>query len=162
MIFIESNVPMYVVGSDETLKAAAVAGLEAAITAVERLVSDAAVLQEMVLQEILHRYTAIRRPEAIQPAFDVLLDAVDEVLPNEVADVQAAKEVLLGRYQLSARDAVHVAVMRRHGIGTVITLDRGFDGYPGIHRRSRSAGSARDRRTRAVTAVAGTMRTRRT
>ena len=131
MIFVDSNVPMYVVGSDEALKAAAVAALEAAITADERLVSDAE-----VLQEILHRYTAIRRPEAIQPAFDVLLDAVDEVLPIEVADVQAAKEVLLARYRLSARDAVHVAVMRRHGVDTVISFDRGFDGYPGIHRRS--------------------------
>ena len=131
MIFVDSNVPMYVVGSDEALKAAAVAALEAAITADERLVSDAE-----VLQEILHRYTAIRRPEAIQPAFDVLLDAVDEVLPIEMADVQAAKEVLLARYRLSARDAVHVAVMRRHGVDTVISFDRGFDGYPGIHRRS--------------------------
>ena len=130
MIFVDSNIPMYVVGSNEALKAAAVAALEAAITADERLVSDAE-----VLQEILHRYTAIRRPEAIQPAFDVLLEAVDQVLPIEVADVQAAKEVLLGRYRLSARDAVHVAVMRRHGIDTVITFDRGFDGYPGIHRR---------------------------
>ena len=131
MIFVDSNVPMYVVGSNEALKAAAVAAIEAAITADERLVSDAE-----VLQEILHRYTAIRRPEAIQPAFDVLLDAVDEVLPIEMADVQAAKEVLLARYRLSARDAVHVAVMRRHGIDTVITFDRGFDGYPGIRRRS--------------------------
>jgi uncharacterized protein len=131
MIFVGSNVPMYVIGGDEALKAAALAALEAAITADERLVSDAE-----VLQEILHRYTAIRRPEAIQPAFDVLLDAVDEVLPIELADVQVAKEVLFGRYRLSARDAVHVAVMRRHGIDTVITFDRGFDGYPGIHRRS--------------------------
>jgi predicted nucleic acid-binding protein len=131
MIFVDSNIPMYVIGSDEALKAAAVAALAAAITADERLVTDAE-----VLQEILHRYTAIRRSEAIQPAFDVLLDAVDEVLPIEVADVQAAKEVLLGRFRLSARDAVHVAVMRRRGIDTVISFDRGFDGYPGIHRRS--------------------------
>src|SRR5207342_1924572 len=36
MIFVDSNVPMYVVGSDEALKAAAVAAIEAAITADER------------------------------------------------------------------------------------------------------------------------------
>jgi hypothetical protein len=40
----------------------------------ERLVTDAE-----VFQEILHRYVAIERPEAIQPAYDALL-VVDEVL----------------------------------------------------------------------------------
>ena len=40
-----------------------------------RLVTDAE-----VLQEILHRYVAVNRRDAIQPAFDSLLGVVDEVL----------------------------------------------------------------------------------
>jgi uncharacterized protein len=40
----------------------------------ERLVTDAE-----VLEEILHRYVAIERPDAIQPAFDALLGVVDDV-----------------------------------------------------------------------------------
>jgi hypothetical protein len=39
---------------------------------------------------------------AIQPAFDVLLQVVDEVLPVDHDDVQAAKHILLGGYPLSA------------------------------------------------------------
>jgi predicted nucleic acid-binding protein len=42
--------------------------LERTINAGERLVTDAE-----VLQEILHRYVAIDRRDAIQPAFDALL-----------------------------------------------------------------------------------------
>jgi hypothetical protein len=34
-----------------------------------------------VLQEILHRYSAIARSDAIQPAFEALLGVVDEVFP---------------------------------------------------------------------------------
>ncbi len=41
---------------------------------------------------------------------------------------------MLGGYRLSARDALHVAVMRRHGIDTIMSFDRGFERYPGIRR----------------------------
>lgn len=87
-----------------------------------------------MLQEILHRYVAINRRDAIQPALDVLLTVVDEVLPIEAADVLAARDVVLGIPTLSARDALHVAVMRRHRIERILSFDRGFDGVPGIRR----------------------------
>ena len=35
---------------------------------------------------------------------------------------------------LSARDAVHVAVMRRRGVDRILSFDRGFDGLDGIVR----------------------------
>ncbi len=65
MIFVDSNVPMYLVGAEHPNKAKAQQLLEWALRAKERLVTDVE-----VLQEILHRYVAIRRREAIQPAFD--------------------------------------------------------------------------------------------
>ena len=43
-----------------------------------------------VLQEILHRYAAFERKEAIAPAFKVLLGVVDEVLAIERQDVPRA------------------------------------------------------------------------
>jgi len=87
-----------------------------------------------VLQEILHRYVAIRRRDSIQPAFDALLGVVDEVLPIAEADVQHAREIVLGSPELSARGAVHLAVMEHHGIDTILSFDHGFDGYPGVNR----------------------------
>ena len=55
-----------------------------------------------VLQEILHRYVSIARPDAIQPTFDALLGLVDV----DRAAVERAKDVAQGRNGLSARNAV--------------------------------------------------------
>src|SRR5690349_16324292 len=124
MIFIDSNVPMYLVGAVHPHKADARRMLESAIAERERLVTNAE-----VLQEILHRYTAINRREAIQPAFDAILGVVDEVFPVELADVERAKTIVHGK-RVSARDALHLATMERNGVTHIMTFDLGFDGYP--------------------------------
>ena len=130
MIFVDSDIPMYLVGAAHPNKEAARRLLERAIGAGERLVTDAE-----VLQEILHWYHAIRRPDAIQPAFDALLGVVDEVFPIEQPDVERAKALMLGTPGLSARDAVHGAVMRRREIEELLSFDTGFDRISGIERR---------------------------
>ncbi|TLY67592.1 MAG: type II toxin-antitoxin system VapC family toxin, partial [Gammaproteobacteria bacterium] len=89
-----------------------------------------------VLQEILHRYVAIDRRDAIQPAFDALLGVVDQVLPVEQSAAERAKTIVLGSRQLSARDALHLAIMQQHGIEQILSFDAGFDGFPGITRLS--------------------------
>lgn len=131
MIFIDSNLPMYLVGAPHPHKADAQRLLEGAIAAGERLVTSAE-----VLQEILHRYVAIRRPDAIQPAFDALLGVVDEVFPIELEDVERAKKVVDGALALSARDALHVAVMERRNVKRIMSFDAGFDRVPGVTRVS--------------------------
>jgi len=129
MTFIDSNIPMYLVGKDGPNKTDSRLVLERLILDRERLVTDAE-----VLQEILHRYRAIERSEAIQPAFDALLQVVDEVFPVERQDVEQAKNILLGRWPLSARDAIHISVMQRYGIEQIVTFDTDFDLVPGILR----------------------------
>jgi uncharacterized protein len=129
MIFVDSNIPMYLVGDSEPHKRGAQRLLQGLLDARERLVSDAE-----LLQEILHRYVSINRREAIQPAFDALFLVVDEVLPVDRAIAERAKEVVFSQRRLSARDALHVAVMQRHGIERILSYDAGFDGVPGIHR----------------------------
>lgn len=129
MIFIDSNIPMYLVGAAHPHKGDAHQLLETALTAGEPLVTDAE-----VLQEILHRYVAIDRRDAIQPAFDALLGVVDEVFPITAADVERAKTIVLGQRRLSARDALHAAVMERQDIARIMTFDAGFDAVPGMTR----------------------------
>jgi len=85
------------------------------------------------VREILHRYVAIARRDAIQPAFDAITGIVDVVFPVDAADVERARVIVLSR-PVSARDAVHVAVMERHGVSRVMSFDRHFDGIPGIER----------------------------
>ncbi|MCY4635732.1 MAG: type II toxin-antitoxin system VapC family toxin [Acidobacteria bacterium] len=129
MILIDSNVPMYLVGAAHPHKADAQRLLERFAIDNRRLVSDVE-----VLQEILHRYVAIDRRDAIQPAFDALLGVVDQVLPITVETLQSARDIVLGSPALSARDALHAAVMRQHDIQEILSFDRGFDGIPGIRR----------------------------
>ena len=131
MIHVDSNIPMYLVGASHPHKTDAQRLLESLVSDHQRLVTDAE-----VLQEILHRYTAIDQRDAIQPAFDALLGIVDEVLPVDRAATERAKEIVLGHRQLSARDAVHLAVMSHHGIQRILSFDSGFDGFPGIQRLS--------------------------
>lgn len=122
---------MYLVGAPHPHKADAQRLLEKLITDRQRLVTDAE-----VLQEILHRYVAIDRRDAIQPAFDALLGIVDQVLTVDVAVVQRAKQIVLGYRQLSARDAVHLSVMEQNGIERILSFDSGFDAFPGVTRLS--------------------------
>jgi predicted nucleic acid-binding protein len=129
VIFVDSNIPMYLVGQPHPHKADARRLIEAALVGGERLVTDAE-----VLQEILHRYVAIDRRDAIQPAFDALLGIVDEVFPISEADVERAKTIVLGKKRLSARDAVHAAVMHRQEVTHIMSFDSGFDGLPGLTR----------------------------
>ena len=128
MILVDSNVPMYLVGADHPNKDAARRLLERAITDGELLVTDAE-----VLQEILHRYVAIDRRDAIEPATDALLDVVDEVFPIERVDVDRARSIVLAT-RLSARDAIHLAIARRRGIDRILTFDGAFDGLEGVAR----------------------------
>ena len=129
MILIDSNVPMYLVGTAHPHKSDAQRLLERLALDNRRLVSDA-----QVLQEILHRYVAIGRRDAIQPAFEALLSVVDEVLPVTIETLQRARDLVLGSAALSARDAVHVAVMQQHGVEEILSFDRGYDGVPGVKR----------------------------
>ncbi len=129
MIFIDSNIPMYLIGAPHPHKSEAQVILERLIAGGQRLVTDAE-----VLQEILHRYVAIDRRDAMGPAFELLLDIVDEVFPIERTDVLRAAEIAQNRAFLSARDSVHVAVMERHGIRLILTFDADFDRWPGLKR----------------------------
>jgi hypothetical protein len=129
LIFVDSNIPMYLVGAEHPHKIDAQRLLERCAVERQRLVTDVE-----VLQEILHRYVAIERREAIAPAIEALLSIVDEVLPVELPVMLRARDIVLARSRVSARDALHVAVMEHHQIETILTFDRGFDEQPGIRR----------------------------
>jgi uncharacterized protein len=131
MIFVDSNVPMYLVGASHPRKTDAQRLLERLISDRARLVTDAE-----VFQEILHRYVAINRRDAIQPAFDALAKVVDDVFSVSREIVEKTKQHVLEYQRLSARDCLHLAVMRQHGIEAILTFDAGFENIPGISRIS--------------------------
>jgi len=109
---------MYLVGSPHAHKSDAQRLLEQLVSQRQRLVTDAE-----ALQEILHRYVAVNRRDAIQPAFDALLGIVDQVLDVNRRAAERAKEIVLGHRGLSARDALHLAVMEQHAIERILSFD---------------------------------------
>ncbi len=129
MIFVDSNVPMYVVGAHHPNKDRALSLLTTLVRDGERLVTDVE-----VYQEILHRYTAIRRPDSIDAAFECLDAIVDDVLTFGMPEIRAARGLIDSVCRVSARDALHVVVMRKAGVRRILSFDRGFDAFPGIER----------------------------
>jgi uncharacterized protein len=126
VIFVGSNVPMNRVAGAHARTVGAERVLQHAVSGCERLVTHTE-----VLQEILHRYVAIERRDAIQPAFDALPGVVDEVFSIDLGAVDRAKAMVFGNRRLSARDALHVEVMEREGVQRIMSFDRGSTTCPG-------------------------------
>ena len=131
MIFVDSNIPMYLVGAPHRHKDDARRLLERFVAERTPLVTDAE-----VFQEILHRYVALDRRDAIKPSFTVLLNLVDEVYSIQLSDNERARDLVLSKRKLSARDAIHVAVMGRNGVKRILNFDSGFDSLSGLTRIS--------------------------
>ena len=100
MVFIDANVPMYLVGAAHPNKVDAQRRLEALVTARTRLVTDAE-----AMNEILHRYHTLERRGYVQYALDALLGVVDEVLPVGRETVDLAKQLVLQYPMLPVRTA---------------------------------------------------------
>ena len=129
MIFVDSNVPMYLVGAHHPNKTRAMELVDRLIRLGERLVTDVE-----VYQEILHRYTAIRRLDAIDPAFRSLDAIADDVLTFGMPEVRIARSIIGSVDGVSARDALHAAIMRSNRVTRILSFDRGFDAVPEIER----------------------------
>ncbi|MCI0589668.1 MAG: PIN domain-containing protein, partial [Planctomycetes bacterium] len=87
------------------------------------------------LQEILHRYLALRRTREGFAVFDGFARLMGpRVLPLEARECLRAR-ALAERYSwASARDLIHLAVCLSAGIRRVLSQDRDFDRFEGIER----------------------------
>ena len=120
---------MYVIGGPHPRKSESQVLVERVIASGQRIVAGVE-----VMQEILHRYTAINRRDAILPAIQLVLEIADEVFSIEKRDVLRAAEIVMLPVALSARDAVHIAIMERHKIRSILSFDAAFDRWPGLTR----------------------------
>ena len=130
MIFVDSNIPMYVAGRDHPnrdpsrrLLEAARAGHVEICTSVE------------VLQEILYRYVGLKRPDLAVEIYDLFSQLCPIVFPVSLADTDRARDLVRTQRGLGVRDAVHAAVMLNNDVKEIATFEEGFDGVPGIKRR---------------------------
>jgi predicted nucleic acid-binding protein len=129
MVFIDSNIPMYVAGGSHPNR-------EPSRRLLERVRAgtvDACTSTE-VLQEILYRYAALARLDLAREVYDLFVEICPVVLGVDLADTDRARDLVCGTKGLSARDAVHAAVMLNHDIELIATFDVAFDQVPGIRR----------------------------
>jgi len=128
-VFIDSNIPMYGAGRDHPNRAPALRFL----AQVQKREVDAFTSTE-VLQEILYRYSALGRYDLARDVYNLFVEVCPVVLPVSLADTDRARDLLGDATGISARDAIHAAVMMNHGIKKIATFDQGFDRVAGVDR----------------------------
>jgi predicted nucleic acid-binding protein len=129
MVFVDSNVPMYVAGREHALRDPARRFLERARSGNVDICTSTE-----VLQEILYRYAALKRLDLAASVYDLFVHICPTVLPVTLADTDRAKALLVSSRGISVRDAIHAAVMLNHDISEIATFDRGFDVLDGLSR----------------------------
>jgi predicted nucleic acid-binding protein len=128
-VFIDSNIPMYVAGAPHPNREFAIRFLERV-----RAGSVEACTSTEVLQEILYRYTALGRREDAVRVYDLFVQLCPVVFAVTLADTDRARDLLASARRVSARDALHAAVMHNHRVDVIATFDRDFDEISGIRR----------------------------
>ncbi len=129
MIYVDSNVPMYLVGADHPHKRRVVSLIPQLLSAHERLITSAE-----AFQELLHRYRALGDHEHLGAAYDALEAMISMVADVTKDDVDRARDHR-GRYpRLSSRDCLHLAVMQRIGCTEIWSYDGRFDAVGAIQR----------------------------
>lgn len=129
MVFVDSNIPMYVAGREHPLREPARRFLARARDGDVDICTSTE-----VLQEILYRYSALQRPDLAGSVYDLFVQLCPTVLPVTLADTDRARALLASTSGLSVRDAVHAGVMLNHDIRQIATFDEGFDRIDGITR----------------------------
>ncbi|MGH8901021.1 MAG: type II toxin-antitoxin system VapC family toxin [Egibacteraceae bacterium] len=131
LIFVDTNVPIYAAGRPHPLEDPCREVLGLIGDYPERFITSAE-----VLQELLHRYLALRMwPQGRALLYDFAELMEDRIAPVSAEDVRRAA-ALADRYDIgaSARDLLHIAVMKRLGAEFIASADRGLDGFSEVRR----------------------------
>jgi predicted nucleic acid-binding protein len=122
VILLDANIIMYAAGAPDPHKAPSVALLER----VARGEVDAA-LDAEVLQEILHRYRALRRWKDGRRVYDLARRSIVTVIPVSAEMTDQARTIMDDYPTLMARDALHAAVCRVARADAICSYDADLD-----------------------------------
>ena len=127
--FIDSNIPMYVAGGEHPHREPA----RRFLARVQKGEIEGCTSTE-VLQEILYRYSALRRRDLARSVYNLFVQICPVVLSVTLADTDRAPDLLVSLDGISARDAVPAAVMINHDVEWIASFDVRFDRVPGVRR----------------------------
>jgi predicted nucleic acid-binding protein len=129
MIFVDSNVPMYVAGRDHPLREPARRFFERARNGEIELCTSTE-----VLQEILYRYSSLKRRDIAGSVYDLFVQLCPVVFPVTLADTDRARTLVAADERVTVRDAIHAAVMINNAVVDIATFDTGFDVIADVRR----------------------------
>ena len=119
MTFVDANVFMYAVGRPHPLRD------EAESFFIEQAESGGLLVTSAeVLQELLHAYVPVGRIDTLDAALALATSRTRRVWAIEPADVLIARSLIRSFPALRARDLLHLACCRRHGVTRIKTYDR--------------------------------------
>lgn len=128
-LFVDANIFMYLAGSEPALRDRCRNALRAADEKELTLVTSVE-----VLQEILHRYSAIDRHDDARAVYDSVTAICSDIVPITERQTARALDLLLRHRYLPARDALHAATMETSGIHRILSADRHFDRLETVER----------------------------
>ena len=119
MIFVDTNVFIYAVGSSHPLKSPAEEFFRSARDSGTSLVTSVE-----VLQELLHVYRRTGRLQQLDDAMSLVTSDIAQVWPLEWADVDKARQLHDNYPGLATRDLCHLASCLNRGVETIMTFDQ--------------------------------------
>ena len=127
--FLDANVIMYSLGSSHPFK-------EPCKSILAKIKSGdiRAVTNTEVLQEILHRYFSIGKPDIAEIGYKSMIHLCLTVFPVTLSETNRALELMKAIPAITSRDAIHAATMINNDIKEIISTDSHFDLIPGINR----------------------------
>ena len=129
MILVDANILMYAAGARHPNKAPSIQLLEKVADG-----SVEATVDAEVLQEVLHRYRAIDRWTDGSKVYDEARRIFGMVVPITTEILDHARTLLDEHDRISARDALHAAVVVIHDLDALCSYDRGCDRIPTVRR----------------------------
>jgi predicted nucleic acid-binding protein len=128
-LFLDANVIMYSLGSSHPYK-------EPCKNILEKIKSGdiRAITNTEVLQEILHRFFSIGKPDIAEIGYSSMIRLCLTILPITIAETNRALELMKTTPAITSRDAFHAATMINNDIKEIISTDSHFDLIPGINR----------------------------
>jgi len=128
-VFLDTAVFMYARGTDHPLREPCRDLLRD--IAEQRL---AAVTSVEVVQEILHRYLAVRRSTKGLLVAREVISGFGPLLPVTHAVIERMPGLVERYPRLTSRDLIHVATCLEEGVDVIASPDRGFDEVAEIRR----------------------------
>ena len=128
--FIDANIPIYAGGRDHPYKEPCNRVIGMAVRRPWSFFTDTE-----VLQELMHRYRSSHRWSLGRRIFRSFAEVMrNRVEPVYLEDVELAGDLADRHPEVSSRDLVHAAVMKRLGIDRIVSADTDFDRLPGLER----------------------------